>query len=259
MKFGFGVSPTVSNITTQTAAILSGGGGSPVVSPAPFSDNVVRHYNFSDDANLVLSGSTIVSANDLSGNGVSATGSGVVRTASQINGLQAAVFDVGDYFTFSDTSLPVTDASRTLAMVVRPTRNDSGGMGIFGYGTFTGNQQFTIAIKDTTGYWFSWGFSHDNVSSTAYTANTNYRVILTYDSATNAITMKVNGTNIISTTTTDYNTVLNTGVIGNPVNVDWVGGYDFGGAIGETIIYDRSLSTAEQTTLDSYLSTGWSF
>jgi len=27
MKFGFGVSPTVSNITTQTAAILSGGGG----------------------------------------------------------------------------------------------------------------------------------------------------------------------------------------------------------------------------------------
>ena len=238
---------------------LGGGGG------ANLPTGALHHYDFSDDANLTLSGSEITAVADLG-----TTGSSLApRTAGErptntgtINSVQAADFDGADslfgtlnsYFGGSDQPFTVAivaqdDVASGAADLV--AFNSSGSANpYYDFRSQTGTGGFNFGKRDTSG---------TLKTATGGTPNTSPHVFLYWSNGT-TVSLEVDGVSIFSGT--DINVVGSTGVnrlsLGVWYQVSSLFNY-LNGKIGEVVIYGTELSSGDRTDLKSFLNAKWGF
>jgi hypothetical protein len=225
-------------------------------------------YDTTDDNYLTLDGSAITQFLDRSGNGndtdVQGTASArPTRALSQINGLQAAVFDgVNDSISIPDDSTlqNIFDGGGTVFAVIRPESDGSSNFGRIiekGYSWFTSDDnatntdiKFAKFFTGDDGFWVSSGrplsLGEGSICILEYDA----------DSTTNDADMAINGSDLILTedatpTGTRDSDVGSALFIGNRN----AGDRAFDGAIAEVLIFNRALTSTEIDNIENYLST----
>lgn len=247
---------------------LSGsGGGAAGGSSASLPEGFVHHYDFSDDANLTLSGNDITGATDLGSTGtdlVSASGKYPLKTGS-MNGVQAADFDGTN-----DILKKTTGASSSFS-----TNNFPFTMAVaFKADSITGNEYVmcTVQSSSTVPRYIFWlrnegdcqfqtvDGSNNSQTSTFGTRDTNEHVFVATMDASDIVNVWLDGTQVV--TDADHSHAGNRGMTGH-ISLG-VYSYSFAseaffydGKIGEAVWYDSVLSAGDIASLNNYLTSKW--
>lgn len=210
-------------------------------------------YDFTNAAYLTLSSTAITQALDRSGNGnnTDIQGTGTARptfTASQVNGLPAAVFDGGDQLALPQAVIDLVNSANTIFVVTKRASEDATTDIVFSLGTGTTNKTFIIyaATAGRIEYRSNAG-AGGNAITTGHT-NTDFNIIKGRRSGTTQA-ISINGGTEVTGGTGDDGGTADAGLIGNSLN-----GLFLTGSIAEIIMYNRSLSAAESTQVELYLS-----
>jgi hypothetical protein len=211
-------------------------------------------YDTTSDDYLTLDGSAITQFLDRSGNGNDSNVQGTAsarptRTASQINGLQAAVFDGGDVLELPSALYSISNDDNTIFLVSQQATDSGnqervysmteGGSGrhYFQYGTAAGTVRWA---SNTTG------------AQTIDTGNTNtdFNIIRGFRDGTTQ-GLSING----ATATTDSQGANEPDIDGAVIGAQTTAlANPFIGSIAEILIYDRALTSTEIDNIENYLS-----
>lgn len=210
-------------------------------------------YDFTSSAYLTLSSTAITQALDRSGSGndTSVQGTSTARptwTASQINGLSAAVFDGGDTLQLPSALISALQGNNTIFYVAKTTlttttqrviafNKDSVSFRILaGYGS-AGNQVIYGSNPTAT-----------TIGNTSATTS-NFNIVTQFRNGTTQSLSVNNGTAVTDANGANVTDAVD-GYIGSSSATDRF----LTGTIAEIIIYNRALSTAEIVQVNKYLS-----
>jgi hypothetical protein len=227
-------SQTVTPTTTTTPT--------PTATSAPVTTNLVLYYDPSNPSSYFGTGTTI---NDLSGNGLNGSMSGITFTTP--------------YFTYNGTSSQIRVANNALlqpgsgdwtmeAWVYQTVSGTDVVLGKFDNGGGSQDVSYSIRISNTT-YFAQYGsgtLSYADSSNYVGTLNTWYQLVYVFTNvAANTIQTYVNGTSV-GTVSHSLASLLNTT---NPL---YIGSYNggeysqwFNGRIGITRLYNTALTSSQ--------------
>jgi hypothetical protein len=212
-------------------------------------------YDTTSDDYLTLDGTAITQCIDRSGQGNNTAVQGTAssrptRALSQINGLQAATFDGGDFLNLPSALYSVSNGDSTIFIISRGTSNTT--------------QQASLSLRDGAVATNQFRYNIDAVANRVGFSNvnnnttTNWVKINSIDTESfNIFRMGVDGVNQSlsinnATATSNANVVNRTATIGE---VGYGGGSLYlTGGIAEILIFNRALTTTEIDNINTYLS-----
>lgn len=212
--------------------------------------------------NNVLSGNTVVQLTDQSGNGNNAVVSGSsapVLAANEINGLSALYFG-GSHALVSPTGAATGNSSHSIFVVAKYVSGITGTSqsgAAFYSGSSSGNQNSSIGVHPSTGYFWVGGYSQDATPYTdTNTLNLNGSFFIlgkVYNSSEANYTGYLNGAVEISASSGSGAASYNLGKTDVGIGRQYdTGGY-WGGYIAEVIMFNSALSSANVSAVEQYL------
>ncbi len=243
------------NIAGSLAAPLVGAIGSSLAKGGNFLPTMIGDTELwlAADRNIDVTGGLVDSWNDLSGNGNDCTGSGGGRPtliADQIGGKPAVVFDgSATFLTMPSALYSIPNGSFTIYHVSVRDAPETSVDAAYGFSQ-TGTNTTFLTFNSTAGNvsFKSRLAAGGSLISTGHT-NTQYNIIRNRRDGT-TLAVSFNGSaEDTSATGADVS-----GVDSARIGSSGIGTFFLDGGIAEFIIYSKSLSTAEQLLVESYLS-----
>jgi len=222
------------------------------------SATLTNWYDFSGTTYgaMSLSSSTIVSATDLSNNGRNLTGSSATLLTNQINGLSAAYLPSGAYFSIANPITYSTPSAHMFIVWQQPASHNINNNGMVGGlsdpgilawcvpgTTSNGGQQWL----NTGRYWFG-----AQGSFTSYSTSRAYQLNASLASNGNFVYRQSRTADGSGTQSFGSGFSTPTNAIGYQE-----AGYAGANIIGEVIIFNQPLSSADLTTVENYLYSKW--
>lgn len=231
---GGGNGSSVTNGTSATANTGSGGGGgmnSTGAGGAGGSGIVIIRYPFPDNNGTL---------NNMASPATST--SGWQNGTNCVSGKCLAFDGTNDFVSFSTNNVPAGSSARTISMWINPTSVSIDNVGLFGYGTESSNQSFSLSTcsgADANKIKIS-KYGTDATCSTGTLSVGSWQyVTVTLDGSGN-VAYYINGKNAGTATLSGVNTVTNgTGYIGKASS----SGTTFNGKIDEVKAYSSVLSS----------------
>ena len=215
-------------------------------------------YDFSQSSYLTLSSAAITQALDRSGNGnhtaVQATGTArPTFDATGLNGKGVATFDGGDFLTLPSALYTIPSGDNTLFIVSKRTSEDGTFDSPLCMGENGVNNGYVMLYSNVAG---SCLFRNRQVGGSLATTtgdtNTDFQILRGRREGTTQ-GMSVNGGTEATLTTATDPTTVDIGYIGATA----VSSLFLTGEIAEILIYNRSLTTAEISLVNTYLNNKW--
>lgn len=225
-----------------------GGGGGGSFSPDDVS-GLAAWYDVSTITGL-SNGDPVSSLTDLSGNGITLTSVGTTTYRTNITGLNPCV-----YFATSGSDYFIASSASDLDLT-----GDFYVAGVF-YIEDLSDARNALLSKDSERWEISeageelWGYvGNQGISGGTISAGGIYLVSMRRTSSS-SFTLRLDGSQVASTTTTAYNTGFRAFRIGmrpgDPDSAGLVGGF------AEAVIYNTDVSSSNVTAIESYLTTKW--
>jgi len=202
-----------------------------------------------DLTTLTLSGSSVTTWKDKSGNGNNGTASGSITYNSASSGL---VFTGSQRFQIPDNAVPIGDTAFTYFFVFNSTTAGSG-PGLLGCGTMSYGQCVSLrnGNNGTATMQVYWN-GYDLQTNFNYTLNVNQIVCLTYTGNAGVESIYINGKLGVSSSP---------GVRSQTSGPNYIGAtsaYEFWqGQIMEALCFSSSVSTSQRQTVEAYLAKKW--
>lgn len=202
-----------------------------------------------DQTTLTLSGSSVTTWKDKSGNGNNGTASGSITYNSASSGL---VFTGSQRFQIPDNAVPIGDTAFTYFFVFNSTTAVSG-PGLLGCGTMSYGQCVSLrnGNNGTATMQVYWN-GYDLQTNFNYTLNVNQIVCLTYTGNAGVESIYINGKLGVSSSP---------GVRSQTSGPNYIGttsAYEFWqGQIMEALCFSSSVSTSQRQTVEAYLAKKW--
>lgn len=236
--------------------IMSAGVGAPFLPTALSNLQLWLDAADTSASNIAESSNLVSQWNDKSGNGNNVTqGTGSAQPTTNVstsNGKNVLNFDGGDSFDIPSGLFTVADGSNTVFVVSRRTSEDASQDLIFNF--MTGATNKFLMLYSATGGQIDYRSNNTPLGSASNTGNTNtdFNIVRGRRSGTTQA-IAVNG-GAESTNTNGENI--------SGIDDAFLGSLDgttqfLTGSIAEVLMYDRSLSTAEITAVENYLTNKW--
>jgi hypothetical protein len=193
------------------------------------------------------SGTTITKWVDKSGNGRSATAnSGPTFTSNAINGCSALVFSSTSLVT---PSAELSPNNKISTFVVFSTNvNNRGGNNDFLYPSSVSYSTFDLSIDQATGLFLLFNENYASLLSNI----SDRPILLSIISDSTTVNVYRNGNFLCSIAVGSQTYPLN-------VVTGWNVGVNFSGCFAELLMFNTSLTTAQQQSIESYLAVKWGF
>ncbi|MBD5606310.1 MAG: multicopper oxidase domain-containing protein [Candidatus Eremiobacteraeota bacterium] len=224
--------------------------------------NLAAWYDASDATTIAQTANAVSSWKDKSGNGLTltqATTSRMPVTGQNIDGLGALSITNGQYLATSGTSFgaKVANESTTFVVTNATATTTSGTVVSAGAAPGTNTPRWQLRLYES-------GVTHfdfNNVSTGRIAANETYAGPATWTAAGSVSGkmqfLRKNGNTLVSSngpaaTVTNANPLV-VGANFNGASVD----YPYAGTVGEILVYNRMLTTAETQSVEGYMACKW--
>lgn len=229
-----------------------GSSGSKNPNYVPVTNNIQAWFDASDLSTIDVD--TTFTWSDKSGNGNDATATTTqpASGATTENGKNVLDFDGSESLTLPSALYTIPTGDNTIFVAAKRTSEDASLDAVLGMGESGVNNGYFLVYSSAAG---SVIFRNRQIAGTVTSTgntNTDFQILRGRRSGTTQAVSVNNGTEVTAATATDPTTV-DIALIGNSASASLF----LDGSIGEIIIYNRSLSTAEYTQVENYLANKW--